>query len=413
MKPKVIRRKKGVLPKTERPASEMIPEQRINKPTNPKPQRKEVKPKNQTPQVPRAKLDSKLLLSELDSLDRSAFDRLLGTPQSIVKGQKVEGTIIRTEKDLFIVDIGAKSEAFLWKEDADLSETKEKLKITAFVTSVSSNGIRLSQKTDESIFQKLTIAKDAQTPIEATVVSANNGGFVLSALNMRGFCPKSQIDIHNHPQEKYLNQTYNFLITDVNAKEFVASRKALLEEAQKESRHQILSSLKQGHSSEGIITSITDFGVFVSVFDVEGLLPKRKIPPEKEMSVGDRIAVKIDNINLERRTLSLALDHKDPWLELGSRYRMHEPYEGKIIQKIEHGLLVGLQFELVGLIHTSKLPQKSYKEGETITVYISSFDLSKRKLRLQVDPPIMITEEHRPTGQHLSDMFRDLFSDEN
>jgi ribosomal protein S1 len=391
----------------------MIPEQNINKPTNPKLRKKEVKSKAKTPQEERAKLNSALLLSELASLDRSAFDLLLQTPKSIVKDQKVEGRIIRVEKDLFIVDIGAKSEAFLWKEDADKVDYTKNVTISAFVISVSSNGIRLSQKTEESIFQKFATAKEEKTPIQATVIAVNNGGFVLSALNLRGFCPKSQIDIHTHPQEKYLNQTFYFLITDVNAKEFIASRKVLLDQEQRESRHQIFSSLKQGLSSEGIVTSITDFGAFVSVFDVEGLLPKRKIPPEKNLSVGDRIVVKIDNINLERQNLSLALDQKDPWLELGQRYRMYEPYEGKIIQQIEHGLLVALQFELVGLVHKSKLPSKTFTEGNTITVYISSYDLSKRKLRLQLEPPIMVTEEHRPTGHHLSDMFRDLFSGEN
>ena len=410
MKPKVIRRKKGT-PKPER-FVEASPKERIEKPIKPKLSKKEVKPKRKLPQEPRAKLNPDLLLSELAQLKDSDFEQLLRTPQKTTTGEKTEGTIIRVQKDSYIIDIGAKSEAFLAKDLAD-SDLKLHDRIQAFVTSVGSNGILLSQKTEENLLQHLLSAKETETPIEATVVSTNNGGFVLSSGEMRGFCPKSQIDIHTHPPEQYLQKTYTFLITDVQKKEFIASRRKLLEQDQKESTREILSSLSQGQKTEGVITSVTDFGAFVAVFEIEGLLPNRKIPPEKNLSVGDKISVKIDNINLEKQNLSLSLDQKDPWLELGSRYRMYEEYEGKVIQRIDHGVLVALQFELVGLIHTSKLPPgKTYDPGDSLRVFISSYDLTNRKLRLQLDPPVVVPQGHQSSGINLSDMFRDLFADD-
>ena len=408
MKPKVIRRRKGT-PKREPFAAQPI-EKKAEKPIKPKLSAKEVKPKKKVQQEPRAKLNADSLLSELSQLNQADFDRLLKTPHKIIVGEEVEGTIIRIQKDLYIVDVGAKSEAFLSKDLAEKQHLVHE-KISAFVTSVSSNGIQLSQKTQESIQQKLLQAKEDQTPIEATVIGTNNGGFILSSSDMRGFCPKSQIDVHTHPPEQYLQQTYTFLITDLQKNEFIASRKKLLEQEQKDTKREILSSLEQGQKSEGTITSITDFGAFVSVFDVEGLLPKRKIPSEKELNVGDKISVKIDHVDLNKQKLSLSLDQRDPWLDLGSRYRLSEEYEGKVVQTIEHGVLVALQFELVGLIHSSKIPPgKTFKDGEAIKVFISSYDLTKRKLRLQLDPPVIVPQGHQSSGQNLSDMFRDLFS---
>lgn len=409
MKPKVIRRRKGT-PKREAFVAQPT-EKKTEKPIKPKLSSKEVKPKNKVPQKPRAKLNADSLLSELSQIDQDIFDKLLKTPQKITIGEEIEGTIVRIQKDLYIVDIGAKSEAFLAKDLADKLHVLEG-KIRAFVTSISSNGIHLSQKTQESVQKKLVQAKEEQTPVEATIIGTNNGGFILSLLDMRGFCPKSQIDTHTHPPEHYLQKTYSFIITEVQKNEFVASRKKLLDQEQKEVKKEILSSLSQGQKSEGTITSITDFGAFVSVFDIEGLLPKRKIPSEKELHIGDKVSIKIDHIDLSKQKISLSLDQKDPWLDLGSRYRLYEEYEGRVVQTIDHGVLVALQFELVGLIHTSKIPPgKTFTDGESIQIFITSYDLTKRKLRLQLDPPVVIPQGHQPSGQNLSDMFRNLFSD--
>ena len=409
MKPKVIRRRKGT-PKRESIVDQPI-ERKAEKPIKPKLSAKEVKPKKKVLREPRAKLNADSLLSELSQLNQADFDKLLKTPQRIAVGEEKEGTIVRIQKDTYIVDIGAKSEAFLPKDLAE-KEHRTDEKIYAFITSISSNGIHLSQKTQESLQQKLIQAKEEQTPIEATVVGTNNGGFILASENMRGFCPKSQIDIHTHPPEQYLQNTYAFIITDVQKNEFIASRKQLLEQEQKDTKKEILASLSQGQKAEGIITSITDFGAFVSVFQIEGLLPKRKIPSEKELQIGDKISVKIDNIDLSKQKIALSLDQKDPWLDLGSRYKLYEEYEGKVLQTIDHGVLVSLQFELVGLIHTSKIPPgKTFSDGESIQVFISSYDLTKRKLRLQLDPPVIVPQGHQSAGQNLSDMFRNLFSD--
>lgn len=411
MKPKVIRRRKGT-PKRESIVDQPI-EKKAEKPIKPKLFATEVKSKKKVQQEPRAKLNADSLLSELSQLNQDDFDKLLRTPQRITVGEEQKGTVIRIQKELYIVDIGAKSEAFLPK-DLAAKEHSINDKIDAFVISISSNGIQLSQKTQESLLQKLNQAKEEQTPIEATVVGTNNGGFILSSANMRGFCPKSQIDIHTHPPEQYLQKTYKFIITDVQKNEFVASRRKLLEQEQNESKKEILASLSQGQKSEGVITSITEFGAFVSVFEIEGLLPKRKIPVEKELSIGDKVSVKIDQIDLNKQKIALSLDQKDPWLELGSRYRLYEEYEGKVVQTIDHGVLVSLQFELVGLIHTSKIPPgKTFSQGEAVQVFISSYDLTKRKLRLQLDPPVIVPQGHQSAGQNLSDMFRDLFADKD
>ena len=408
MKPKIIRRRKGTPKRTT--FEEQPIEKKAEKPIKPKLSSKEVKPKNKVQQKPRAKLNADSLLSELSKMDQADFEKLIRTPQKIAIGEERKGTVVRIQKDSYIIDIGAKSEAFLAK---DLSEKEHVLdeQIRAFVTSITSDGIHLSQKTHAHVQQKLIQAKESQTPIMATVVGTNNGGFILSSSDMKGFCPKSQIDTHAKPPEQYLQQNYLFVITEVQKNEFIASRKKLLEEEQKEIKKEVLSSLYQGQRSEGIITSVTDFGAFVSIFNVEGLLPKRKIPSEKNLNVGDKVTVKIDQIDLSRQTLSLSLDQKDPWLELGNRYRLNEEYEGKVVQVIDHGVLVALQFELVGLLHSSKIPPgKTFAKGEKISIFISSYDLNKRKLRLQLDPPIIGLEENQSAGHNLGDMFRDLFS---
>ena|GEM_PF-4697914 len=414
MRPKVIRRKKGTPPPKEKTLAEMLPAKTTKKPRQDNPQKKEVKSLI-TPR-PRERLSTSTLLTEIAKMDRSEFDRRIQTPQKTQVGEQVEGTVIRIEKEFIIIDIGAKSEAFLWKENTIETDVAVQQRISAFVTSITSNGIQLSQKTQASLLQHLQEAKENQTPIQATVISVNNGGFVLQSEDILGFCPKSQIDIHVQDGGEYLNQRFSFLITDIQKDEFIASRKVLLEQENKDLRAQIITSLSQGMADEGTVVAITDFGVFISVFNVEGLLPKRKIPPEKTFSVGDRVAVKIDTIDMTKQKISLALDQKDPWLELGHRYQLHQPYTGKVIQHIEHGMLVALQFELIGMVHRSKFPNpahidKQFPVGHSVEVYISSYDLSKRKLNLQLDPPVIISEAQRPTGHHFSDLVRDLFSE--
>ena len=126
MKPKVIRRKKGT-PKRESFAAQPT-EKKPEKPIKPKLSAKEVKPKKKVPQEPRAKLNADSLLSELSQLDQADFDKLLRTPQRITVGEEREGTIVRIRKDLYIVDIGAKSEAFLPKDLAEKEHrTDEKI----------------------------------------------------------------------------------------------------------------------------------------------------------------------------------------------------------------------------------------------------------------------------------------------
>ena len=284
-------------------------------------------------------------------------------------------------------------------------------RVQAQVTAINSNGIVLSQCTAETANRALLQAKEQGTAIEAKVIAVNNGGYKLEAFDLFGFCPKSQIDIHPQSDEAYLNKTFSFMVKDINKTEFIGVRRPLLEANPKERQQLFLASLQQGSIHRGVIRSITNFGAFISIEDqVEGLLPKKKIPAHITLKEGEHIQVRVEHINLENNRLSLGLNTRDPWQDLGSVYQTNTPYVAKVVEKIEHGLLISLESGLVGLLHVSKLPPKAPVIGEDVTVYIQSFDISARKISLSLEPSVLVQEKQGATTS-LADMMKGLFQD--
>ena len=403
MKPKIIRRKKETPPREEKTLTPK--ESPKANPTKPKPQKKEVKRKTK-----RERLSTENLLSEINSLDRDAFEKLMQGPKKIRTGDQVEGVIVRATADMYVLDLQAKSEAFLWKSEAENKDLKIGDHIEAQVISISSNGILLSQKTAEAQNKNLLEAKENRTPIPALVTAVNQGGYQLLAFGMKGFCPKSQMDFSLGPDEEYLNQTFEFIIKDIQKQEFVAFRKPILEQDQKEKQQLFLTSLQQGSIWKGVVRRNTDFGIFISIDNqIDGLLPRKKIPPHTNLLEGESVQVRIENIDIQNRKVALALNQRDPWQDVGSQYKCNIPYRGKVHERIEHGLLVSLEFGLIGLVHNSKLPAKNFVIGEEITVYITSFDIASRKMRLSLEASVIVQETQPPT-QSLADLMQGLFS---
>ncbi|MEC7985062.1 MAG: S1 RNA-binding domain-containing protein, partial [Myxococcota bacterium] len=370
--------------------------------SKPKLKQNKTKPKA-TPTGPR--LNAKKLLSEIEGLNRGDFEQLLKgkQPQRVRVGHKVWGTIVREQDDLFFVDIQAKSEAFLWKEQLRDKKVKIGSRIEVFIVQNNQNGIQVSQNVQATDFADLEQAYRSKTPIQALVTGHNKGGYTLRAGDIRGFCPLTQIDIDTSEPETYLSKEYTFLITEIKPSEFIASRRILMEEKRKEENLHFLSGLNQGDRWTGIVKNRTDFGVFIQIETVQGLIPNRKIPPETILEPESSIPVIIDTIDINNQKFSLRLDRSDPWLQLGKTFQVNHSYTGKVKDVIEYGVLVELCFDLVGLLHHSKIPaEKSMKTGEEITVYIQSFDINKRRLRLQLEPSLVVDEHSKTKNTSLN-----------
>jgi small subunit ribosomal protein S1 len=266
-------------------------------------------------------------------------------------------------------------------------------------------------------FNALMEAFDKRQPVEGKVIGWNKGGFHVSLDGVPGFCPKSQIEIGNPKKaSNYVGRDLHFKILEVRdgGKRIVLSRTDML----KEERQRLLNEVVvPGNTLEGTVSNLTDFGAFVDVGGVEGLvhlskLSRRRVEhPRELLQVGDRVKVRVLRVEKNGKRISLSMKElePDPWDSAGERYPVGSQVEGKILRAAEFGLFVEVEPGLEGLVHTSQLPlgkelgDPSLAEGSPATCWVRSVDGSRRRLSLAMrevatrDPWSGLTERY-PEG---------------
>jgi small subunit ribosomal protein S1 len=326
------------------------------------------------------------------------------------EGDVVTGKVVRIDKDEVLVDIGYKSEGVIPanelsirksanpEDEVDLGE-----EVDALVLTKEDQDGRLIMSKKRARFEKawrrIEAAAESGEPVEGSVIEVVKGGLIID-LGVRGFLPASLVDIRRVQNlDEFLGQTIECKVIELNRSRnnVVLSRRAVLEEERKEVRQQILDRLQPGQVVEGAISNIVDFGAFVDLDGIDGLIHISELSwshvnhPSEILSIGDVVPVKVLDIDRDRQRISLGLKQtqEDPWQRVVDTYNLGDELEGKVTKVVSFGAFVEILDGVEGLVHISELanhhvenPREVVNQGDVIRVKILEIDSERRRLSL-------------------------------
>ncbi len=334
-------------------------------------------------------------------------------------GDIVTGRVVKIEKDEVLVDIGFKSEGVIPVSELSIRKSlnpEEILKLDDLIEIVvlqkedQDGRCILSKKRAEveQNFDRVEKIYESNETIEGEIIECVKGGLIVD-IGLRGFLPASLIDVRKTRElDSYIGESCICKIIEVdrNRNNVVLSRKAIIEGERREQRKEILDSMEVGQIRKGAITSIADFGAFVDVDGVDGLVHISELSwnhvkhPSEVVEVNQDVDVEILDIDREKQRLSLGLKQtqKDPWLEKIKDYTNKDVINGKVTRIVKFGLFVQIEDGLEGLVHISELaeepvrrPSDVAKIGDELLVRIIDIDFDKRRMAFsvkQVENPV-------------------------
>ena len=349
--------------------------------------------------------------------------------KTLEEGQILRGTVIDITPDHVTVDVGYKSEGQIPMQEFLKRDKKVDVKIgdriDVFLEKKESEEGLLTlskEKADRiTIWRDITRSCREGEVIEGEIVGKVKGGLSVDIGRIHAFLPGSQIDLKPvRNLDALIGQRLKFKVIKFNRKRnnIVLSRRVLLDEDRKQLREETLKNLKEGDILEGTVKNLTDYGAFIDLGGMDGLLHITDISwgrighPSEKLSVGDRIKVKVLHFDHEKEKVSLGLKQAlpDPWESVPQRYLTGSRTKGKVVNVTDYGVFVELEEGIEGLVHISELtwskkmkhPSKVVRIGDTVEVMVLDCDPIKRRISLgmkQVEPnPWAVIEEKYPVG---------------
>jgi small subunit ribosomal protein S1 len=363
----------------------------------------------QQPSAGNGAASSDNLLIEVDGKLVPNYD---ATIHPFSEGDVVSGKVVRIDQDEVLVDIGYKSEGVIPSNELSIRKTvkpSEEVELgeevdALVLTKEDQEGrLILSKKRArfEKAWRKIEEAADSGKPVEGTVIEVVKGGLILD-LGVRGFLPASLVDIRRVQNlDEFMGQKLECKVIELNRSRnnVVLSRRAVLEEERKEVREQILGRLQPGQVVEGKISNIVDFGAFVDLEGIDGLIHISELSwshvnhPSEVVSIGDTVRVKVLDIDRDRQRISLGLKQtqEDPWQRVLNEYKEGDVVDGKVTKIVAFGAFVQILPGVEGLVHISELaqhhvesPAEVVRPGDELKVKILEVDDSRRRLSLSV-----------------------------
>ena len=347
------------------------------------------------------------LLLEIDGQIVPNYD---ATMQPFEEGEVVTGNVVRIDKDEVLVDIGYKSEGVIPANELSIRKSvdpREEVslgeEVDAMVLTKEDQDGRLIMSKKRARFEKawrrIEAAAESGEPVMGSVIEVVKGGLIID-LGVRGFLPASLVDIRRVPNlDEYLGTQIETKVIELNRSRnnVVLSRRAVLEEERKEVRQQILDRLQPGLVVEGQISNIVDFGAFVDLDGIDGLIHISELSwshvnhPSEILNIGDTVQVKVLDIDRDRQRISLGLKQtqEDPWQRIMDTYNVNDELAGKVTKVVTFGAFVEVLDGVEGLVHISELaghhvesPREIVHPGDEIRVKILEIDSERRRLSL-------------------------------
>jgi len=331
---------------------------------------------------------------------------------TINEGEVVHGTVVRVDKDEVLVDIGYKSEGVIPVAELSIRRSVNPQdevtlgdEIDALVmTKEDAEGrLILSKKRArfEIAWKAIEQAHEQGEPVTGRVIEVVKGGLILD-LGVRGFLPASLVDIRRvQDLDEFTGQELRCKVIELNRSRnnVVLSRRAVLEDERKEQRQQILDRLNPGDVVEGTISNIVDFGAFVDLDGMDGLIHISELSwshvnhPSEVLEIGQKVNVKVLDIDRDRQRISLGLKQTqtDPWQQVLESYGEGDVVSGKVTKVVTFGAFVEILPGVEGLVHISELaqhhvenPREVVSQGDTVNVRILEVDAERRRLSLSL-----------------------------
>lgn len=328
---------------------------------------------------------------------------------SKIEGSVVKGQVVSIENDVVLVDVGLKSEGRISLKEFSPPGVKAEIKIgdtvDVYIEKIEGkNGYTVLSREKakrEETWSILEIAQKKQERVNGIIFGKVKGGFTVDLEGATAFLPGSQVDIR---PIKDLNtimggpQAFLILKMDRKRGNIVVSRRAVLEESRAEARTELVSNLGEGQVLNGIVKNITDYGAFIDLGGVDGLLHvtdiawKRVLHPSEVLSLGDNITVQVIKFNTETQRISLGMKQleEDPWNSIETKYPLGSKTKGRITNITDYGAFVELDPGIEGLVHITEIswtkknihPGKIVSTSEQVEVMILDIEESKRRISL-------------------------------
>ena len=336
------------------------------------------------------------------------LDESLGG-RDFMEGQVVHGLVVAIEKDFAIIDVGLKTEGRVPLKEFSMDEGRAPLKagdnVEVFLERVENAMgeavISREKARREEAWTRLEGVYEKNEPVMGAIVGRVKGGFTVDLGGASAFLPGSQVDIRPVRDVGPLmgrEQPFAILKMDRPRGNIVVSRRAILEEARAEQRTELVSQLQEGEVREGVVKNITDYGAFVDLGGIDGLLHvtdmswKRVNHPSQVLAVGDTVKVQIVKINPDTQRISLGMKQlqSDPWDGVEAKYPVGAKFTGRITNITDYGAFVELEAGVEGLVHVSEMswtkknvhPGKIVSTSQEVDVVVLDVDPSKRRVSL-------------------------------
>jgi len=347
-----------------------------------------------------------------NGMDELSMEQLMESSlQSLKEGEVVHGTVVAVDSDEVLVDIGYKCEgsvpvAEFTDPETNEVEVKVNDEVEVYVERLdeSEGRVRLSRDRAAKLktWRAIEDAYKSGTPVKGQVLDRVKGGLSVD-IGVRAFLPGSLVDLlPNRRLEDYLEKEVEARIIsfDRRRSNVVLSRKAILEEEQGQIKEKTMETLEEGGLVNGVVKNLTDYGVFVDLGGLDGLLHITDISwgrvghPSEYFKVGDEVDVVVLRFDRERERVSLGYKQRfeDPWILVPEKYPVGKRVDGKVVSIVDYGAFVVLEEGVEGLIHVSEMswtkkvknPRSILEVGEEVGVVVSEVDPDKRRLSLSL-----------------------------
>ena len=347
----------------------------------------------------------------------------------------VTGRVVRIDNDEVLVDIGFKSEGVIPSRELSIRNDAHPGDVVSMDEEVEALVLQKEDKEGRLILSKkraqyerawgnVERVKEAGGIVSGTVIEVVKGGLIVD-IGLRGFLPASLVDLRRvRDLQPYVGTSVEAKIIelDKNRNNVVLSRRAWLEEAQKEQREEFLDNLKPGEVRRGVVSSVVPFGAFIDLGGMDGLVHVSELSwrhvdhPSSVVTVGDEVDVQVLEVDPERERISLSLKatQQDPWQEFASTHRVGELVYGRVTKLVPFGAFVQVGESIEGLTHISEMsahhvevPEQVVTPGEELWVKIIDIDLQRRRISLSIkqaaEGGVVAAEFQEAFGEHAFD----------
>lgn len=356
-------------------------------------------------------------------MSEMTFEQMLDASfKTIHTGEVVEGTVIDVKPNEMILNIGYKSDGVLTKNEytnepnVDLTQAVkvgDTLEVKVLKVNDGDGQVLLTYKrlAADRGSKKLEEAFESQEILKAKVTQVLEGGVCVVVEEVRVFIPASLVsDTFEKDLSKYLGEEIEFVIREYNPRKrrFIGDRKVILSSRKAEAQEKLLSTIKEGDVIEGIVKNVTDFGVFIDLGGLDGLLHISEMSwgrvenPKKNYKTGDKLTVLVKEISEKKIALSLKFNDTNPWIDAEKKYAVGSVVTGKVMRMADFGAFVELESGIDALLHVSQIskdhiekPSDVLKTGDEVTAKVVDFNLDEKRVSISIKALTAPEEEEK------------------